>query len=247
MPTIPPASKGSTRLRWALPDAMTAEGTVLEQETSARTAQASEAALSTRQLPGLTPPPVPQRRRRRALVAAIVAVVVLAGAGGGLAASLRSSGSARSARAFERLLVLSGRAHGLVEQAVAGVCASSSPGVAARAKDMAELQEAVSLRDIVLSGLSTDQGQAHNLPNGPLLFTQLRSVTLSSLDADDDYEAWVQDRQALGCYSAPFNDVFYRQAQQAATVADQDVQELAATWVKVAPSLRLPVGMAANA
>lgn len=212
-----------------------------------------DVADATRQVPALAwtaPPAEPSQRgrggRHRAATA-LVAVVVLAALATGVAVAVGHLSKPRPAAAFAQLLEDSARAHGLVEQAVTGVCRVAAPGQAARASSVADLSQAVALRSSVLSALKAGRTVEGGLPQGSTLFRWLGALTQSSIEADRHYEAWAAHRAVLGCYGGGTNDLSYEEAIRAATTATADTLLLEKTWVQVAARLGLPAGLASDA
>lgn len=184
---------------------------------------------------------------RRRVAWALGAGVLVAALAAGTVIALGQAPSPRPATVFEQLLEKSAHAHRLVVAAVGDACSSSAPEQAGRRTDVAELGQAVSLRSSVLRQLSSEAMVARRLPSGPLLFSELGTVTRDSLQADRSYLAWLGDLQATGCYGGPTNDINYRAAAQAATQADEATRQLEATWANVAPQLKMAPGLAAQA
>lgn len=185
-------------------------------------------------------------RRRRWWWPALLAMVVVALAAG-VVAGVRAASGPGPAATFEGLLRTSAEAHHLVGEAVAAACAHAGPELTSRRAALGQLEEAVSLRSSVLRSLSADASLAGRLDDGRALFSELGSVTRASLEADRDYESWLSDLQATGCYGAPTNDVNYEAAASAAGRAIGATAALEATWARVAPRYKLPAGLAAQA
>jgi hypothetical protein len=175
----------------------------------------------------------------------VSAVVVLAGGAVAIWGLTRPGNG--PAASFEHLLQKSATAHQLVGEAVSGACASAAPGAGSRQAGMVKLRQAVVLRQSVLADLADLGGVAGRLPSGRLLFRELGALSRSALEADRDYESWLQDLEATGCYSGPTNNLDWNAAQAAAGRADRATRRLATTWAEVAPDLHMPAGLATQA
>jgi hypothetical protein len=184
--------------------------------------------------------------RRRGLLWALLVATVVVAAGVVAAWGLTRPGKG-AADSFERLLETSATAHQLVGAAVSGACSPAAPGLGSRRVDLVKLEQAVTMRQTVLSDLARQGDVARRLPHGPLLFSELTSVSQASLQADRDYEYWLRDLEATGCYSGPTNNLDYRAAAAAATEAIAATRRLEGTWAEVAPGLHMPVGLASEA
>ena len=91
-------------------------------------------------------------------------------------------------------------------------CQEATPGGTVRSALLGDLIRAIALRQAVLRTLEADRLQLLAMPEGALLATDLGAATTAELEMDQDYQGWLQDLQATGCYSAPTNDVHYRAA-----------------------------------
>ncbi len=193
----------------------------------------------------VTPAP-PKRRRKAPLLVLVTAVVVAAILG---AAALVNSASeqhrappgrlASGEAVFESLLATSANAHHLVESVLAASCAEDAPAAARRSALIDQVDRAIDLQGSVLDGLQANRPALTTMPDGPLLITELDAATDASLTVDRDYEAWLVDLQATGCYSAPTNDIHYRAAMRASPAETGADQRLAGVWAHVASHLSL--------
>ncbi len=194
----------------------------------------------TRSTPAITAPKRVRRPGRAFfwLLAAIVviaasasAVVVLAGGarGGRGGASQVSSAEAL----FGQMMATNTAAERLAASAVARSCQETAPGGAARTALVGDLGRAVALRRSVLRALASDRTVLLAVPDGEALGADLSAATTAALAVDEDDQGWLQDLQATGCYSAPTNDIHYRDAALATPVATGADQRLTAAWAKV--------------
>lgn len=263
LPTMPPASRPGPRLRWAVrEEGGPVQGPVTRQvprvrlapqgprPTTAPMAQPVSGAPTgpggpTSRLPAY-PPPGRRRAARKGLVLG-AAALLLGGLAAGVVIAVTASSGPRPAVQFELMLKKSASAHHLVELAVGGACKVAAPQQPSRRSALADLRTAVGLRDQVLASLARERQLAPRVPQGPQLFAELGDVSRYSVAADRDYEHWVEDLQAIGCYSAPTNDLNYQAAVQAAGLAIDATHRLEATWDLVARRLRMPVGLASQA
>jgi hypothetical protein len=174
----------------------------------------------------------------------LVAAGVLIGLqlGGGRSAKQVSGGVAT----FEKLLSTSDQARALTRRALAGACKTSAPGTPARQALVLQLTRAASLdrraagleqRSIELSNEAGDQRrQALWL----LLGAQLVTADRASISAIDDYQGWLVDLQAIGCYGGPTNDLHYQAGLVASEQARRAWQRVASSWAYVARYYKLP-------
>lgn len=265
-PTIPPASRSGPGLRWAVPEPLRHWDAPRRSVGPGRAQPAwpggddaegpgdgeGDADNVTRPVTGmqwLAPEPAPPepasgRRHRPRWAWALVVLAVLGAAGAGTAVALGRGGAPSGAVAFERLLERSDSAHALVESALKGMCQAKAPDQASRDGDLEKLDRAVALRASVLAALRRDAPSTAGLPERRALVASLKAVTQSSLSADRDYRAWGQDRQELGCYGGPGNDLYYQQAIRAAGVAQGYAGTLSREWASVAGSTGMPADLA---
>lgn len=153
-------------------------------------------------------PVLPERKSRRKMliVVGVVGVLVVA----------RQSASVRPT----------------VQQAIDGVrSCSGSPSAG-----MAALQQAVSVRQNILTGLQSVT--ADSLPHGSQLVGDLTSAVRDSITADDDYIAWMNDVGSNGtaCGSDPPQDGQFNAGQAASQTATADKVSFVALWNPLAPT-----------
>ena len=193
-------------------------------------------------------------RRSRAPVWALAAVIVAASAG---AVVVLGTGALRGPRhvtarpapgavVFEQLLAQSANAQQLEATAVAHACQESAPGAPARNSQLTELNRAVKLEYSVLGAVQVDTRELSTVPEGVLLLADLDAVAAAGLTIGRDYEGWLQDLQATGCYSAPTNDIHYRAAGVEVVAASGAEQRLAGTWDGIAARYNLRAWTAAQ-
>jgi hypothetical protein len=173
------------------------------------------------------------------VAASVSAVVVLAGGTrGGRGASRVSSAEA----VFGQMMATNTTAAQLAATAVARSCQEASPGTSTRAVLLGDLGQAVALRRSVLRALAIDRAELATMPDGGLLITDITAATTAALAVDQDDQGWLQDLQATGCYSAPTNDLHYREAALAIPVATAADRRLTVAWAKA--GTRAKVGSA---
>jgi hypothetical protein len=189
----------------------------------------------------------PQRARRpRRAWLWLVAVVMVAGSAsavvvlvGGTKRPAGGASPAASAEAlFGRMMATNTAAEELAATAVASSCQVAAPGVAARAALLGDLNRAVALRSSVLRALAADRDDLLTMPDGELLVSDLSEATKAALAVDEDDQGWLQDLQATGCYSAPANDIHFREAASATRVATGAGQLLTAAWAEVGSGMK---------
>ncbi len=99
----------------------------------------------------------------------------------------------------------------------------------------ATLQQAINTRQNILQGLSSLS--TAGLPNGPQLVSAFTKAMQNSLDADNDYYAWLADLVSAGasCGSDPNSDSNYVNATSADTASTTSKQAFVAIWNPMAP------------
>jgi eukaryotic-like serine/threonine-protein kinase len=99
----------------------------------------------------------------------------------------------------------------------------------------ATLQQAISTRQDILQGLSTLDVSA--LPNGAKLVSTLTTAMQNSLNADNDYHAWMADWVSSGaaCGANPNQDSNYVAAGTADSAATTSKDAFVALWNPMAP------------
>lgn len=120
---------------------------------------------------------------------------------------------------LESLLATGATAQAVVQNAIDGACRTTTPQSSARAELIAEIGRAGAIYRQVLAGAQADQELLSKMPGGPGLSTDLLGATGASARAATAYGDWLEDLQATGCYSAPTNDLHYREATAAALTA----------------------------
>ena len=108
---------------------------------------------------------------------------------------------------------------------------SESPATAEGA-----LQQAITTRQNILQGLQTVSVGA--LPNGAQLVSALRTAMQNSLDADNDYHAWMADLASSGspCQSNPNQDSHYVAAGNADSASTTSKEAFVSLWNPMAPT-----------
>ena len=147
-----------------------------------------------------------------------------------------SSGTSPGEALFEQLMASNSSAKELVATAVARSCAEAAPGIPLRGGLLGDLSRAISLRQSVLRALAADRVQLLAMPDGAQLVSDLSAATMADLAVDQDYQGWLQDLQATGCYSAPTNDIHYRAAGLDSSAAAGADQRLAQSWTVSGPA-----------
>ena len=128
-------------------------------------------------------------------------------------------------------LARSAAARPTVQNAINAVQAcSESP-----ASGEATLQQAISTRQNILQGLQTLS--VSGLPNGAHLVRALTTAMNNSLDADNDYHAWMSDLASSGsaCGSNPNQDSNYVAGAKASAAATTSKDAFLAIWNPMAP------------
>ncbi len=99
----------------------------------------------------------------------------------------------------------------------------------------ATFQQAISTRQNILQGLGTLD--VSSLPNGAQLVSALTSAMQNSLNADNDYHAWLADLVSSGaaCGSNPSQDPNYVAAGNADSAATTSKEAFVAIWDPMAP------------
>jgi hypothetical protein len=113
----------------------------------------------------------------------------------------------------------SATARGLVQNAVDGACRTTAPQSRARAELVAETGHAGAIYRQVLAAARADQELFTKVRGGAGLSADLVGATAAAARAAAAYGDWLEDLQATGCYSAPTNDLHYREATAAALTA----------------------------
>ena len=126
---------------------------------------------------------------------------------------------------FAGLLGTEATAARLVQGGLDHACRPVTPQSGARALLVAEVGRGADLYHQVLVGVKADQVALARMPEGRARSAEaVRAAGLarsaeSSGRAAGAYAAWLEDLQATGCYSAPTNDIHYREATAAARAA----------------------------
>ena len=168
------------------------------------------------------------------MAASLSAAIVLAGRE---AIDHRHSlGTSTGEALFEQLMASNSSAEELVATAVARSCAEAAPGIPLRRGLLGDLSRAISLRQSVLRALAADRVQLLAMADGAQLVSDLSAATMADLAVDQDYQAWLQDLQATGCYSAPTNDIHYRTAGRDSSAAAGTDERLAQAWTVSGPA-----------
>jgi hypothetical protein len=97
------------------------------------------------------------------------------------------------------------------------------------------IQQAINTRQNILYGLQALD--VSGLPNGTQLVSTLTTAMQNSLDADNDYHAWMTDLVSTGnsCGSNPNQDTNYVNGGNASTVATTAKNAFLATWNPMVP------------
>jgi serine/threonine protein kinase len=124
--------------------------------------------------------------------------------------------------------------------------ASARPAVAAAINNVqdcsespssaeATLQQAINTRQNILQGLSTLS--TSGLPNGPQLVSDFTTAMQNSLDADNDYHAWLADlvNEGVSCPSGSSQDSNYANAVSADSASTASKQAFVGIWDPMAP------------
>jgi hypothetical protein len=168
------------------------------------------------------------------VAASVSAAIVLAGRE---AIDHRHSlGTSTGEALFEQLMASNSNAEELVATAVARSCAQAAPGIPLRSGLLGDLSRAISLRQSVLRALAADRVQLLAMADGAQRVSDLSAATTANLTLDQDYQAWLQDLQATGCYSAPTNDIHYRTAGLDSSAAAGADERLAQAWTVSGPA-----------
>jgi len=120
---------------------------------------------------------------------------------------------------LESLLATGATAQALVKNAIDGACRTTMPQSSARAELIAEIGHAGAIYRQVLARVQADQELLSQMPGGLGLSTDLVGAIAASARAATAYGDWLEDLQATGCYSAPTNNLHYREATAAAVGA----------------------------
>jgi eukaryotic-like serine/threonine-protein kinase len=123
-----------------------------------------------------------------------------------------------------------------VSNAVNGVQSCSESPAAAQTT----IQQAITARQNILNGLQTLSVGA--LPNGAQLVSALRTAMQNSLDADNDYHAWMTDLASSGnsCGSNANQDSHYVAAGNADSAATTSKEAFVNLWNPMAPTYDQP-------
>jgi hypothetical protein len=118
-----------------------------------------------------------------------------------------------------------------VQNAINGVQACSEGPASAEAT----IQQAINTRQDILHGLQTLD--VSELPNGTQLVSTLTTAMQNSLDADNDYHAWMADLISSGnsCGSNPNQDTNYVNGANASAAATTSKNAFLAIWNPMAP------------
>jgi serine/threonine protein kinase len=118
-----------------------------------------------------------------------------------------------------------------VQNAINGVQACSESPASAEAT----IQQAINTRQNILHGLQTLD--VSGLPNGTQLVSTLTTAMQNSLDADNDYHAWMADLVSSGnsCGSNPNQDTNYVNGGNASAAATTSKNAFLAIWNPMAP------------
>jgi hypothetical protein len=179
-------------------------------------------------------------------VLAIVGCLAVAGGGAGLAV-WRAEGAtgppprppASAEGLFENLLGTSAGAQALAQGAVDRSCRPPGPQSPARARLVLQIGRAQAMQRTVLSQLGDHQAALLRVPSGSALSADLARVVGTAMVAEVSYSAWLEDLQATGCFSAPTNDLHFREATEERAGAGPARGALAAAWSAVAARFHL--------
>jgi hypothetical protein len=107
---------------------------------------------------------------------------------------------------------------------------SESPGNAE-----ATLQQAITTRQNILQGLSALSPSS--LPNGAQLVSDFTTAMQNSLNADNDYHAWLADlvNEGVSCPSSSSQDPNYTNAVSVDSASTASKQAFVALWNPMAP------------
>jgi eukaryotic-like serine/threonine-protein kinase len=96
--------------------------------------------------------------------------------------------------------------------------------------------QAITTRQNILQGLQTLSVGA--LPNGPQLVSALKTAMQNSLDADNDYHAWMADLVSSGnsCGSNPNQDSNYVKGGSASSASTTSKEAFLSLWNPMAPT-----------
>ena len=119
-----------------------------------------------------------------------------------------------------------------VQNAINAVQACSESPAAAETT----IGQAITTRQNILQGLQTLSVGA--LPNGAQLISALRTAIQNSLDADNDYHAWMADLVSSGnsCGSNPNQDSNYVNGGSASSAATTSKEAFLSLWNPMAPT-----------
>jgi len=146
--------------------------------------------------------------------------------------------------AFAYLVGTTSDARRLTRATVGQACREQPPAAVARQALSGDLSRATTMSESVVALLRADRRRLLALSHGRALVSLVREVAGWSVTADAGYQAWLQDLQATGCYSAPTNDLHYLQAQQAAAREGVAARELSAIWDQATASVRTAAAQA---
>ena len=104
-----------------------------------------------------------------------------------------------------------------------------------RQSRQATLQQAISTRQHILTGLQTLSPSG--LPNGVQLISTLATAMQNSISADKDYQSWMADFANAGnpCGSNPGQDSNYAAGQDASNAATIAKNDFLTIWNPMAP------------
>jgi hypothetical protein len=119
-----------------------------------------------------------------------------------------------------------------VQNAINAVQACSESPAAAETT----IGQAITTRQNILQGLQTLSVGA--LPNGPRLVSALKTAMQNSLDADNDYHAWMADLVSSGnsCGSNPNQDSNYVNGGSASSASTTSKEAFLSLWNPMAPT-----------
>ena len=102
------------------------------------------------------------------------------------------------------------------------------------------IEQAITTRQNILQGLQTLSVGA--LPNGAQLVSALKTAMQNSLDADNDYHAWMADLVSSGtsCGSNPNQDSNYTDAVTADSASTTSKEAFVNLWNPMAPTYGQP-------
>ena len=201
-------------------------------------APAPQGSSVTEQLPALAGGPKAESRSRRRWWYVVAAVAVLAALAAALAIALprldrSGAGKVSPPSDLSSMLSSLSSADRLTRQAVNIACAGpASPGL--RQPAVSDLDQAEASDRAVLSSLEAGRARLSTWPAATPLLGPIARVARASLAVEGDYQAWVSDLEATGCFSAPRNDLNYERAQLATSSQSSATGQLARLWSPVA-------------